>query len=158
MKEILVDKCSTIMADAVNSLLKTGEVQSTIFFGKGESLQHIDLSFPDTPFEKMKLVEKLRNHAAELRAEYVILISDCWTSKQLETQPSIDPKKRESIVMTCQYEDISFLMIQEYTRTDDNQIILGDRHMDDFNGGIFASLVPKTDKHVCAARVLLQTD
>ena len=34
MKEILVDKCSTIMADAVNSLLKTGEVQSTIFLEK----------------------------------------------------------------------------------------------------------------------------
>jgi len=147
MQDIISDKCSTIMADAVNSLQKTGEIQPSVFFGNGENLQQMDLSIPDSPIEKIELVEDIRNHAAEIRAEYVIFITDSWTSKQLETQPSLDPKKCEAIVLTCQFGNISFIIIQEYTRTDNDQITLGDRHIDDSTIGIFASLLPKTVQH-----------
>ena len=94
------------------------------------------------------MVEKLRIQAEEIGAEYVIFISDCWSSKQLESQPSLDPKRNEAIVMTCQFGDISFFTMQEYTRTDDNQIILGERIIDHADGGIFASILPKSSiKH-----------
>ena len=46
--------------------------------------------------------------------------------------------------MGCQFGDISFITMQEYTRTDDNQIILGVRTTDKADGGIFASILPKS--------------
>ena len=146
MQSIIVDKCSTIMADAVKSLQETGKVQPALFFGKGDSLRRMELSIPDNQIEKILLTGEIKKLATEMGAEFIIFISDCWTSNQLETQPSLDPKKAEAIMMLCQFKDISFVTIQEYIRTDDYQIILGDLSTDSPNAGIFASLLPQKEQ------------
>jgi len=143
MKETLSDKCSTILSEAVQSLMETGRIQQAIFFGKGNDLHHINLPDPDSPCDKKVLTSKLVNYAEEIGAEYVITLSDCLTNKLYESHPSLDLKRIEAIVMTCIVGADSFVTMQEYIRTEDNQILLGDRFTDDADADIFASITPK---------------
>jgi len=104
MKELLTDKCSTIMAEAISSLLTTGEVQPAVYFGKGDSLQRMYLFIPDNPIEKIQMTGEIRKVAAKIGAEYVILVSDCWVIKQLESQPGLEPKKTVEMAMQLDSE------------------------------------------------------
>ena len=94
------------------------------------------------------IADYIRKEAAEMDAEFVIYISDSWIIQQKEIEASLDPNKKEAITLNCQYEDRSFVTIQEYTRTDDNQIVLGDIYTEDYHAGKFASLLPKIEEHI----------
>ena len=137
-KEI-IELNSEIMANAMTTLLDTGQVDPKAYWGTKHKLQKVDLIVPNNPLGKAQLVNEIRHIVNETDVEYVFFLSESWLSNNTAQQPSLDPNRKEAITLICESQRHSLVTIQEFKRAGDGRITLGKIYTTDSSPlGIFS--------------------